>query len=276
MNTQRPDITSDADGQGGAPGDTTTPTAALAPRRDDQNWAANVQRLTVEKRDGVRGTNVSGRRLTGPIQGFGKMWQKTYTTNLGRDITPEHAISEWREHFGDFWPKGNRFAAGLAGLKPGDVALIDMALAPGAPRLSTGVMVLYSDEQSFTFMTPQGHMFAGWITFSAERTASGTTNLQAQVLLRANDPIYEVALTLGGHRKENKFWEHTLTAVARHLGVTDPVVEKHILCVDSSRQWRHWTNVWHNSAIRSVFQSIGRLALLPLAPFRRSGAKSRG
>jgi hypothetical protein len=271
MNTQRPDITSDDEG---APlVDTATPTAALVPRRDEQNWAANVQRLTVEKRDGVRGTNVSGRRLTGPIQGFGKMWQKTYATNLGRDITPEHAISEWREHFGDFWPKGNRFAAGLAGLKPGDVALIDMALAPGAPRLSTGVMVLYSDEQSFTFMTPQGHMFAGWITFSAERNASGTTNLQAQVLLRANDPIYEVALTLGGHRKENKFWEHTLTAVARYLGVADPVVEKHILCVDSSRQWRHWTNVWHNSAIRSVFQSIGHIVT---APFRRRGARPRG
>ena len=46
-------------------------------------------------------------------------------------------------------------------------------------------------------------------------TASGTTNLQAQVLLRANDPIYELALIFGGHRKENKFWEHTLTAVAR-------------------------------------------------------------
>jgi hypothetical protein len=266
MSTQRPDITSD---DGAA-----TPTGALAPRRDEANWAANVQRLTVEKRDGVRGTNVSGRRLTGPIQGFGKMWQKTYTTNLGRDITPERAISEWREHFADFWPKGNQFAGGLAGLQPGDVALIDMALAPGAPRLSTGVMVLYADEQSFTFMTPQGHMFAGWITFSAERTASGSTNLQAQVLLRANDPIYEAALMLGGHRKENKFWEYTLTAVARYLGVADPVVERHILCVDSSRQWRHWTNVWHNSAIRSLFQSVGHIAT---APFRRLGsARSRG
>ena len=111
MNTQRPDTTAD-DGRA-APLDTPAAGAALPPRRDHQNWAANVQRLTVEKRDGVRGTNVSGRRLTGPIQGFGKMWQKTYVTSLGRDVTPEHAISEWREHFGDFWPKGNRFAGGL-------------------------------------------------------------------------------------------------------------------------------------------------------------------
>ena len=34
-------------------------------------------------------------------------------------------------------------------------------------KLSTGVMVLYADDESFTLMTPQGHMFAGWITFSA-------------------------------------------------------------------------------------------------------------
>jgi len=237
-------------------------------RRDTENWAANVDRLTVEKREGVRGTNVSGRRLTGPIQGFGKMWQKTYVTLLSADVTPEHAISEWRTHFADFWPKGNHFAGGLSGLSPGDVALIDMSLAPGAPRLSTGVMVLYADEQSFTFMTPQGHMFAGWITFSAERNAVGSTQLQAQVLLRANDPLYELALTFGGHRKENAFWAHTLTAVARHLGVTDPIVEKTIVCVDKKRQWRHWTNLWHNAAIRSIFQSMARMVTAPVRRLR--------
>jgi hypothetical protein len=32
----------------------------------------------------------------------------------------------------------------------------------GGMKLSTGVFVLYADEDSFTFMTPQGHMFAGF------------------------------------------------------------------------------------------------------------------
>ena len=50
--------------------------AAVQPR-DAGNWAAKVERLAVEQRDGVRGTNVAGRRLTGPVQGFGKMWEKT-------------------------------------------------------------------------------------------------------------------------------------------------------------------------------------------------------
>ena len=83
-------------------------------------------------------------------------------------------------------------------------------------KLSTGVFVLYADAESFTLMTPQGHMFAGWITFSAEREggqADGETIVQVLVLMRANDPLYEVAVTFGGHRKEDKFWVATLTAL---------------------------------------------------------------
>ena len=44
--------------------------------------------------------------------------------------------------------------------------MLDLAM-PGGLKLSTGVLVLYADDESFTLMTPQGHMFAGWITFSA-------------------------------------------------------------------------------------------------------------
>ncbi len=120
----------------------------------------------------MRGTNVAGRRLTGPVQGFGKMWQKTYRLDLGTQSRPEDAIATWRSHFPEFWPRGNRFSGALAGISPGDVALLDLAIGGGV-RLSTGVFVLYADEESFTLMTPQGHMFAGWITFSADRASPG-------------------------------------------------------------------------------------------------------
>ena len=51
-------------------------------------------------------------------------------------------------------------------MKPGEVALLNLAV-PGGMTLSTGVRVIYADEESFSFMTPEGHMFAGMITFSA-------------------------------------------------------------------------------------------------------------
>ena len=226
--------------------------------RNAANWARKVDRLEVDPRDGVRGTNVAGRRLTGPVQGFGKMWQKSYRMKAGSQVGPEQAIATWKEHFPEFWPKGNRFAGALTGINPGDVALLDLAIGGGV-KLSTGVFVLYADAESFTLMTPQGHMFAGWITFSAERESpqdSGETIVQALVLMRANDPLYEVAMTFGGHRKEDKFWAATLTALGERLGLPDPTVETKTTCVDSKRQWRHANNIWHNSMIRSVLQTV--------------------
>ena len=226
---------------------------AQSPGRDAASWARKVERLEVDPREGVRGTNVAGRRLTGPVQGFGKMWQKSYRMKAGPGIEPEQAIATWKEHFPEFWPKGSRFAGALTGISPGDVALLDLAIGGGV-KLSTGVFVLYADAESFTLMTPQGHMFAGWITFSAERE-SDSTMVQAQVLMRANDPLYEVAMTCGGHRKEDKFWAATLTALGQRLDVQDPQVETSTTCVDSRRQWRHARNVWHNSMVRSVLQT---------------------
>ena len=63
-------------------------------------------------------------------------------------------------------------------------------------------------------------------------------------------------MTLGGHAKEDKFWAATLTALGQRLGVPDPQVETRSTCVDSNRQWRHARNIWHNSMVRSVLQTI--------------------
>ena len=131
---------------------------------------------------------------------------------------------------------------------------LDLAVGGGV-KLSTGVFVLYADTESFTLMTPQGHMFAGWITFSAERDAGGTA-VQAQVLMRANDPLYELGMTFGGHRKEDVFWAETLTALGRYLGADGAPVTTRTVCVDSKRQWHNAGNVWHNTMIRSVFQTV--------------------
>src|SRR5690606_31608046 len=118
---------------------------------------------------------------------------------------------------------------------------------PGNVRLSTGVLVLYADDESFTLMTPQGHTFAGWITFSAFED-NGTTVAQAQVLMRASDPMYEIGLGLIGHRMEDRFWEHTLGAVAAYFGVHGQVWTSSVL-IDPKRQWRNYRNIWYNALI---------------------------
>jgi hypothetical protein len=228
-----------------------------AAARDATNWAKKVSTLNVaEAPEGAININVDGKRLASPIQGFGKMWQKTYQVRLPRErVSPTDLIATWKQRFPEFWPEGNAFYGPLTGIAPGEVALLSMTL-PGKMKLSTGVMVLYADEESFTLMTPQGHMFAGWITFSASER-EGETVAQAQVLMRASDPIFELGLVMGGHRQEDRFWNHTLASVAAHFGEPDREVETRVVCVDTKRQWSKWRNVWHSSAIRSTLYTVG-------------------
>jgi hypothetical protein len=201
-------------------------------------------------------------------RGFGKLWQKTYQARLPGDlVSPTELIALWKQRFPEFWSEGNHFYGPLTGIAPGEVALIEGTL-PGKLRLSTGVMVLYADEESFTLMTPEGHVFAGWITFSAA-AQDGATVAQAQVLMRASDPIFELGMMLGGHRQEDSFWNTTLRNVAGHYGIADPVVDTASVCVDKHRQWRRWTNVWQSAAIRSTFYMLN-------APFRALAGRANG
>src|SRR3954454_10295460 len=233
--------------------------------RDATSWAKSVSQLNVsEVPEGAVNINVEGRRLSSPIQGFGKMWQKTYQVRLPAErVSATELIATWKQRFPEFWPDGNSFYSPLTGIEPGEVALLNMTL-PGRMKLSTGVMVLYADEESFTLMTPQGHMFAGWITFSARREGDDVV-AQAQVLMRASDPIFELGLLLGGHRQEDVFWQRTLTRLATHLGQQDAAVETSVVCVDRNRQWKRWGNVRHSSAIRSSIYMLGE----PVRELRR-------
>src|ERR687891_38187 len=157
--------------------------SAVPSPRDAAGWAPAVRALKVgATAPGTLASTVDGRRLVGPLQGFGKMWQKTFRVRLaGSDLSPADVVAAWKERFPTFWPKGNTFYAPLAGIRPGEVALLSVSPA-GPMKLHTGVMVLYADDESFTFMNPEGHVLAAWITFSAYRDADGTVVAQAQAL----------------------------------------------------------------------------------------------
>jgi hypothetical protein len=223
--------------------------------RDAAYWARNVTTLKLgEVPAEAVNLNVTGRRVVGPVQGFGKMWQKTMRVELtGADVTPAEVITTWKNEFQRFWPERNWFYAPLAGIAPGEVALLNLGL-PGRMRLSTGVLVLYADDESFTLMTPEGHMLAGWITFSAA-AEDGVTVAQIQALERTNDPLYELGYLVGGNRLNSRFWVQTAENLARHFGV-DPTVESQVVCVDRHRQWRRAGNLAKNAAVRTFLWTL--------------------
>ncbi|MBE3559387.1 MAG: hypothetical protein IMW89_09195 [Ktedonobacteraceae bacterium] len=236
------------------------PPAGDSQPRNAAGWAPQTTRtLRVQHApSGALNLNVHGRQITGPLQGFGQIWQKTYRISL-KDTTvkPAMVIATWKKHFAEFWPAHSRFFGPLTGIAPGEVAILNLTI--GAMPLSTGVLVLYADDESFTLMTPQGHMFAGWITFSAY-VEEGETHVQTQVLIRASDPIYEIALRFGGHRQEDIFWQHTLKQVARRFNV-ESEVSVETICVDRRLQWSEAKNIWHNSAVRTLIHTLTHPAL---------------
>ncbi len=232
------------------------------PSRDAANWAKPVDRLSAHVVSGAGPDSVTGKRVTGPLQGFGQLWQKTLRVPLeGSSMDPQQVIAVWKEQFATFWPTTGRFYAPLAGIVPGEVALLDVAPVPGSPiKLSTGILVLYADDESFTFMTPEGHALSAWITFSAYRDGDVTV-AQVQALERTSDPFDELAHMLGANRMVTGFWRDTLANVGRAMGTAEPVVVVEVVCIDSRRQWRHVTNVRNSATLRTVARTLS-------APFR--------
>lgn len=238
--------------------------------RDAAYWTRTATLRVSHVPTGALNLNVDGRLAVSPLQGFGHLWQKTYRISLkGASVSVPEVIDIWKKNFSRFWPAGNRFYGPLTGIAPGEVALLNLAL-PGSMALSTGVLVLYADEESFTLMTPQGHMFAGWITFSAFEENDCTT-VQAQVLMRANDPLYEMGLRFGGHKQEDIFWQHTLKSLAAEFGVEE-IVQTEVICVDPHFQWSQAKNIWHNAAIRTVFYKLGTPVRWLIRRFNRRGS----
>jgi anti-anti-sigma factor len=229
------------------------PTQSSVTKRGTGAWAEPVERLNLaEVPAGARNLNVEGRRLFGPLQGFGQLWQKTYRIGLrATNLTPQQVIATWKSSVPKLKPPTKRFYPGSLGITPNALVLID-AQTPGGP-VSTGVMVLYAGAESFTLMTPAGHPEAGWVTFSSY-VEEGCTFAQVQVMARAGDPLYELAFWLAGSKLQDGIWTHVLTALAAELGTTGEVkMDKTLL--DPKLQWGRAWNIWYNAQLRTLLYS---------------------
>ncbi len=220
------------------------------------SWAKPVSELVVPAMlKEARNLNVNGLRAVGPVNGFGQLCQKVFCLHIGDPlISPEEAIAALKENFSSFQPSFNRFYPFPGGIQPGEIVLIDSS-TPGGP-VSTGVMILYADDRSFTFNTPQGHPECGFVSFSGHEGSTGTV-VQIVGLARASDPVYEVAFRLVGSKIQTRIWTHVLTSLALHFGVpADITLEQD--CVDKSLRWSQIGNVYYNAQIRTMIHEPKR------------------
>jgi hypothetical protein len=189
--------------------------------------------------------------LAPPDRGFGKLWRKAYWVELAAlKVTPEDLIADWKSHFDQFWPQGNRLHSDIRTLRPDDLTEMDVALPLGG-SMASGVALLFSRPDSFALLTPRGHMFSGWVAFSAH-TRGSNREVRIDILMRASDPLFEIGMAAFGHRREDDFWDATLHNLALHWG-QDLQPMKEAVVVDDTRLWRNAGNVWHNAAIRAAF-----------------------
>jgi anti-anti-sigma factor len=214
-------------------------------------WAKSVDHQSLAGiPEGVMNINVAGRRPSSPVHGFGRLWDKRYRLRLDdTDLEPRQIISLWRDEFPDFWPKGNHlFTSGNAAIAPGTAVLLNLAL-PGGLVMATGIMVIYVDEASFSFMAIEGHILSGWITFSCFHENTSTI-IQVHPLFRTGDPLIELGFRLGGAAQEDRFWHETLGNLAHRLGTQGNMEQQNVL-IDPHFQWNKFGNLRKSAAIRS-------------------------
>ena len=219
-------------------------------------WARPVRKLKVPVVPrGALNLNIDGLSVAGPVQGFGPLWEKTYQVRLpGISAGPKDVIRAFKENFPSFQPAKNRFYPMPGGIAPGEVVIINAKTPAGL--ICTGVWVLYADDYSFTFITPQGHPESGWVSFTSFED-QGAVVAQVQGFARTSDPAFEIGFVLMGSKEQEGIWRHVLTSLARHFGI-DADVRVKKTCVAGDYRWERSGNIRYNAQILTMGRLLAR------------------
>src|SRR5688572_16390052 len=115
------------------------PTKTASPLNFDAEQSgpdrAGDGKLRAEVMDEAAALDLDEQPPEGPEDGFGRLWRKEHWIRLtGAGVSPSALVSEWKAHFGEFWPGENRFFGAITGLQPGELAVISLEM-PGDTTL---------------------------------------------------------------------------------------------------------------------------------------------
>jgi hypothetical protein len=199
--------------------------------------------------------NVQDRPAAHQTTGFGQLWYKRLAVRFLPGEPAVAVMESWKAHLQELWPESGTVFVPRRWFREGDLLGLDVAIGP--LTLSSGVVVFESSETALRLVPPEGHMFAGWVELST-RDCGAEVEASVTVEMRAGDPLYEVGLALGGHRREELFWAEMLRNLARRYGSRPPV---HLLRrrVDAHRHWRYAANVRYNAMLNTWARKAKRL-----------------
>ena len=203
----------------------TEPTASDAadqPRR--RELGPPVDRLSAAGVAGAKDDAVTGKRVSGPAPGVRPALAEDVhaSGSTASDMTPQAVIATWKDDFPTFWPKGSGSTLPCPGSRRAKSPFSISRRCPVSPvKLSTGVLVLYADDESFTFMTPEGHTLSAWITFSARRDGDVTSPRPRHWSDRPTRSTISPTCS-AATSQNNKFWQATLHNLATTVGVRRP------------------------------------------------------
>jgi hypothetical protein len=229
----------------------------------DLDWALPGSQLMIHGKPlNFPHPSIEYKHFAGPQEGFGQLWHKVYRMEFPKkNITAAKLVQTWKNQFPKFWTKGNYFIGAKGEMKPRDVAVLNLAgprgiTAPGGlPMISTGVLVVSSNDSAFTFITLMGHMFAGIIDFSSHEEGDQIIVL-INILIRASDIFYELGMRFGVITAiEDRFWTAALRNLGAYFGEQAEVKISSEL-IDSTVQWSRFWNIWNNAAIRTTIYTL--------------------
>ena len=160
-------------------------------------------------------TDIGGKRPMSPDPGLREDVAEDLPRALAGELGPE-VIADGSCASRSFWPEGNRFYGPLTGIAPGEVALHRHgdARPRHAVHRRAGALrrrgVVHADDAAGPHVRRLDHL-------QRRGGRRRTPLVQAQVLMRASDPLYEIGLTFGGHRQEDRFWARDADRARRPL-----------------------------------------------------------
>ena len=237
------------------------PTNAPTPptNRDAANWARPVDRLSAAGVAGAKDDAVTGKRVSGPLQGFGQLWQKSFTVRLdGVDTTPEARHRRLEGALPRVLAEGRNVLCAAVRASPRARSRSSRSQpVPGRPGQALdrrpgplrGRRVVHVHDPRGPYAVGMDHLLGAARRRRGRRPGPGPRATvrpvrRARLHARRQPPEQQVLAGDPAQPRRSRSASSSRSSRSRSSAST------------SNRQWRHWRNVRNSATLRSARRTL--------------------